>query len=57
MAFGFVGGHGMLGGSFEAHYGAMPIAFIEKQQAEFTNKVILPPSPLEHPKISCQKGK
>lgn len=39
MAFGFFGGHGMLGGSFESHYRAMPVAFIDKQQAEFGDKV------------------
>lgn len=35
------------GGSFEAHYRAMPVAFIDKQSAEFGDKVILPPSALD----------
>ena len=38
---------GMGGGGFEALYRAMPVAFIDKQQAEFGDKVILPPSALD----------
>lgn len=33
--------------TFEAHYRAMPVAFIDKQSAEFGDKVILPPSALD----------
>lgn len=35
------------GGTFEANYRAMPVAFIDKQSAEYGDKVILPPSALE----------
>jgi ubiquitin fusion degradation protein 1 len=47
--FGGLFGHGFPhgGGSFTAHYRAMPVAFIDKQQAEFGDKVILPPSALD----------
>jgi hypothetical protein len=43
------GAMGGLGGNraFEAHYRAMPLAFIDKQQAEHGDKVILPPSALD----------
>mmetsp|Transcript_35292 Transcript_35292/g.89326 ORF Transcript_35292/g.89326 Transcript_35292/m.89326 type:complete len:361 (-) Transcript_35292:412-1494(-) len=44
--FGGIFGAGR-GASFEAHYRAMPVAFIDKQQAEFGDKVILPPSALD----------
>jgi ubiquitin fusion degradation protein 1 len=44
--FGFLGG-GFGGGTFEAHYRAMPVAFIDKQSAEYGDKVILPPSALD----------
>lgn len=44
--FGFFGG-GMGGGSFEARYRAMPVAFIDKLSAEYGDKVILPPSALD----------
>ena len=37
----------MPGGVFEAHYRAMPVAFIDKQAAEYGDKVILPPSALD----------
>ena len=44
--FGFFGGHA--GGVFEAHYRALPVAFIDKhQRAEHGDKVILPPSALD----------
>ncbi|GFH12756.1 uncharacterized protein HaLaN_08500 [Haematococcus lacustris] len=43
--FGFLGG-GFGGGTFTAQYRAMPVAFIDKQSAEFGDKVILPPSAL-----------
>lgn len=38
---------GLNHGTFEAFYRAMPVAFIDKQSAEFGDKVILPPSALE----------
>lgn len=46
---GFGGGGGFPGarGTFEAHYRAMPIAFIDKPQAEYGDKVFLPPSALD----------
>lgn len=47
MFGGFFGGGGFGGGVFEAHYRAMPVAFIDKQSAEFGDKVILPPSALD----------
>jgi hypothetical protein len=43
--FNFFGGHA--GGNFEAHYRAMPVAFIDKGHAEHGDKVILPPSALD----------
>lgn len=45
--FGFFGGAGGHGSGFEAHYRAMPVAFIGKETAEFGDKVILPPSALD----------
>ena len=46
--FGMFGpGAGGGGGGFEAHYRAMPVAFIDKPNAEFGDKVILPPSALD----------
>mmetsp|Transcript_25092 Transcript_25092/g.54565 ORF Transcript_25092/g.54565 Transcript_25092/m.54565 type:complete len:348 (-) Transcript_25092:372-1415(-) len=45
--FGFFGAPGFGGGRFEARYRAMPVAFIDKQSAEFGDKVILPPSALD----------
>lgn len=49
--FGGLFGHGFgpHGGpaNFEAMYRAMPVAFIDKQSAEFGDKVILPPSALD----------
>eukprot|EP00798_Chlamydomonas_sp_ICE-L_P029337 gene29337-8891_t len=41
---GFPGGRQM---GFEAHYRCMPVAFIDKQSAEFGDKVILPSSALD----------
>ncbi len=49
--FGHLGG----GGTFEARYRAMPVAFIDKQQAEFGDKVILPPSALD--RLGEQRGR
>ncbi len=43
--FGLFGG--AAGGVFESRYRAMPVAFIDKQSAEFGDKVILPPSALD----------
>jgi ubiquitin fusion degradation protein 1 len=43
--FNFFGGQH--GGSFEAHYRALPVAFIDKAHAEHGDKVILPPSALD----------
>ncbi|GAX84203.1 hypothetical protein CEUSTIGMA_g11626.t1 [Chlamydomonas eustigma] len=40
-------GHGFGPQTFEAHYRAMPVAFIDKPSAEFGDKVILPPSALD----------
>jgi ubiquitin fusion degradation protein 1 len=40
-------GQPMGGGHFEAHYRAMPVAFIDKGSAEFGDKIILPPSALD----------
>jgi hypothetical protein len=37
----------MMGGHFEATYRAFPLAFIDKQSAEYGDKVILPPSALD----------
>lgn len=37
----------MGGGTFEATYRAFPLAFIDKQSAEYGDKVILPPSALD----------
>jgi ubiquitin fusion degradation protein 1 len=37
----------MPGGTFEAHYRAMPMAFIDKKNAEYGDKVMLPPSALD----------
>lgn len=34
-------------GRFEATYRAFPLAFIDKQSAEYGDKVILPPSALD----------
>jgi ubiquitin fusion degradation protein 1 len=42
---GFFGPMG--GGHFEASYRAFPLAFIDKQSAEYGDKVILPPSALD----------
>jgi hypothetical protein len=42
--FGF--GYPQAGGFFEATYRAFPLAFIDKQSAEYGDKVILPPSAL-----------
>lgn len=41
--FHFPGGHH---GTFEATYRAFPLAFIDKQSADYGDKVILPPSAL-----------
>jgi hypothetical protein len=41
--FGALGG----GGVFEARYRAMPLAFIDKQSAEYGDKIIMPPSALD----------
>lgn len=38
---------GMPGGTFEAMYRAMPVAFIDKQSAENGDKIFMPPSALE----------
>ena len=43
--FNFYGGP--MGGHFEATYRAFPLAFIDKQSAEYGDKVILPPSALD----------
>jgi hypothetical protein len=43
--FNFFGGQH--GGVFEAHYRALPVAFIDKGHAEHGDKVILPPSALD----------
>jgi hypothetical protein len=37
----------MGGGNFEATYRAFPLAFIDKQSAEYGDKVIMPPSALD----------
>lgn len=42
--FPFFGGYH---GHFEATYRAFPLAFIDKQSAEYGDKVILPPSALD----------
>lgn len=44
--FNFYGGP-MMGGHFEATYRAFPLAFIDKQSAEYGDKVIMPPSALD----------
>ncbi len=41
------GGFGVGPTTFEAHYRAMPVAFLDKPNAEFGDKVILPPSALD----------
>lgn len=41
--FGYRGHHG---GTFEATYRAFPLAFIDKQSADYGDKVILPPTAL-----------
>jgi ubiquitin fusion degradation protein 1 len=43
--FHFLGGQ--YHGRFEATYRAFPLAFIDKQSAEYGDKVILPPSALD----------
>jgi len=44
--FNFYGGPPM-GSNFEATYRAFPLAFIDKQSAEYGDKVIMPPSALD----------
>lgn len=44
--FNFYGGPSF-GGHFEATYRAFPLAFIDKQSAEYGDKVIMPPSALD----------
>ena len=47
--FGFPGIPGYPGGGsvFESRYRAMPVAFIDKQSAEYGDKIIMPPSALD----------
>lgn len=43
----FPGMPGFPGATFEARYRAMPVAFIDKQSAEYGDKIIMPPSALD----------
>lgn len=43
----FGGPYGGGNGTFEKVYRAMPVAFIDKQTAEYGDKIIMPPSALE----------
>lgn len=51
----FGGPFGPGGGTFEKVYRAMPVAFIDKQSAEYGDKIIMPPSALETLGEQCRQ--